>query len=343
MVIGIVVAAVAAAGDAAVGDTTVTFAVTSTADAVDAKPGDGICRTAARVCTLRAALNEASALPSDGTPVTITVRAGTFVLRLARPKDASRDELGGDLDLATDGTAPPSVTITGAGAGKTVIRQTKPDRVLEIGASEPVSISNLTITGGHGVATGGGVYNGDAGGLTLRGVEIASNSADAGGGIYSARPLTIVRSRVTDNAVGTGGGGIALNGHGATLTGATVSGNTAERLGGGIWARNVDSLEIDQSLVIDNSVTTTGRAECRRTAAGSWSAPTPRPAGRLRSTSRTRRSGATRRPAAAVSRGRRRARCSSSAHSSRPTSPSSAERSRPGRSRRRTRATPRRS
>ena len=115
VVLGIVVAAVAAAGDAAVGDPSVTFAVTSTTDAVDAKPGDGICRTRAGVCTLRAALNETSALASDGTPVTITLRRGTFVLRLVRPQNPARDEFGGDLDLVTHAAAPPSVTITGAG------------------------------------------------------------------------------------------------------------------------------------------------------------------------------------------------------------------------------------
>jgi hypothetical protein len=38
-----------------------TFAVDSTADAVDVVPGDGLCATAAGACTLRAAVMETNA------------------------------------------------------------------------------------------------------------------------------------------------------------------------------------------------------------------------------------------------------------------------------------------
>ncbi len=69
--------------------------------------------------------------------MTINVRAGTFALRLARPTVAARDAQGGDLDLFAHGVAPPSVTILGAGAGRTVIEQLARDRVLEIGTTAP--------------------------------------------------------------------------------------------------------------------------------------------------------------------------------------------------------------
>src|SRR5688572_33136742 len=49
--------------------------VNSTADAVDANPGDGICATSSGVCTLRAAIQEANA--SNGAD-TITVPAGIY-------------------------------------------------------------------------------------------------------------------------------------------------------------------------------------------------------------------------------------------------------------------------
>ena len=39
------------------------FTVNSTADAVDARPGDGACATLAGQCTLRAAIQEANARP----------------------------------------------------------------------------------------------------------------------------------------------------------------------------------------------------------------------------------------------------------------------------------------
>lgn len=62
-----------------------TFTVKSTADTVDAKPGDGVCADSCGNCTLRAAIMEANAFPGDDTinfdptvfssPQTITLRA----------------------------------------------------------------------------------------------------------------------------------------------------------------------------------------------------------------------------------------------------------------------------
>jgi CSLREA domain-containing protein len=44
-----------------------TFNVNSAVDAVDAVPGDGVCATAGGQCTLRAAVQEANALPGADT------------------------------------------------------------------------------------------------------------------------------------------------------------------------------------------------------------------------------------------------------------------------------------
>jgi len=57
-----------------------TFTVNSTADAVDASPGNGVCATAGGQCTLRAAIQEANALA--GTDAT-TLPAGTYALTIA--------------------------------------------------------------------------------------------------------------------------------------------------------------------------------------------------------------------------------------------------------------------
>ena len=51
------------------------FAVTSTADVVDAAPGDGVCDTGTGACTLRAAVQETNALA--GADV-INLPAGTY-------------------------------------------------------------------------------------------------------------------------------------------------------------------------------------------------------------------------------------------------------------------------
>src|SRR4030065_2429571 len=70
-----------------------TFTVNSTADAVDANPGDGVCETAPGngVCTLRAAVQEANALPGADT---INLPAGIYLL--TRPGNDS-NALNGDL------------------------------------------------------------------------------------------------------------------------------------------------------------------------------------------------------------------------------------------------------
>ena len=91
----------------AAGVTARTFTVDSTADEVDAAAGDGVCRSSAKHCTLRAALNEVSALPSDGKPVIITVPAGEYKLQIDPPGSTGNDEAGGDLDLTSHGAVSP--------------------------------------------------------------------------------------------------------------------------------------------------------------------------------------------------------------------------------------------
>src|SRR3954463_12028701 len=78
-----------------------TFTVTSTADASDTNPGDGVCASAPSiVCTLRAAIEEANAL---GSADTINLPSGTYVLA------------AGPLNPLFD------LTINGAGADTTIV------------------------------------------------------------------------------------------------------------------------------------------------------------------------------------------------------------------------------
>ncbi|MEZ4767380.1 MAG: CSLREA domain-containing protein [Caldilineales bacterium] len=79
--------------------------VNSVVDAPDAIPGDGLCETSVPgQCTLRAAVQEANALPGAET---VVVPPGTYLLTLA---GADEDEAAtGDLDITGD------TTIKGAG------------------------------------------------------------------------------------------------------------------------------------------------------------------------------------------------------------------------------------
>ena len=56
------------------------FDVDSTADAVDANPGDGVCASAAGECTLRAAVMEANASPYAYADIRLS--AGTYRLTI---------------------------------------------------------------------------------------------------------------------------------------------------------------------------------------------------------------------------------------------------------------------
>lgn len=138
-----------------------TFVVDSTADVVDATPGDGVCDTGTGACTLRAAIRETNALA--GADV-IELPAGTYVLSIAGISEDSA--VTGDLDVRDD------LTITGAGSAVTVIDANGIDRVFECpltGAPHSVEISDLTVQ--HGDATGSGLGYGG-------GIAVSSNHSN---------------------------------------------------------------------------------------------------------------------------------------------------------------------
>ena len=64
-----------------------TFNVSTTTDAVDTNPGNGICADAAGNCTLRAAIMEANASAGNDT---ITLPAGTYHLEHPRSRRERR-------------------------------------------------------------------------------------------------------------------------------------------------------------------------------------------------------------------------------------------------------------
>lgn len=165
---------------------------------------DGVCNAD---CSIREAI--ASAAPGDR----VTVPPGTYLLWL--------NHLFINKDL----------TITGSGVGSTIIEQTNPVfRVFDIGnpggVLPIVSISNLTVKGGHAIAPsnsqafpghihGGGIHN--HGILFLTNVTITGNDArpDTGGGIFSAgagASATLINDTIKDNTAQHDGGGIANTG-----------------------------------------------------------------------------------------------------------------------------------
>jgi CSLREA domain-containing protein len=137
-----------------------TFTVNRTLDAVDARPGDGVCETAPgnRICTLRAAIQESNARPGADT---INLPAGTYTLTL---QVAGHEDLAvnGDLDI-TD-----ALSVVGAGASGTIITIGDPgpplelERIFDIHGPITVTIRGVTLLRGgrrDGVGAGAGILN----------------------------------------------------------------------------------------------------------------------------------------------------------------------------------------
>jgi CSLREA domain-containing protein len=256
-----------------------TYYVNSTADTPDATVTDASCRTADRVCTLRAAIQQANATNNDPDgPDQIMVGVGRITL------DAELPAITSDMDIRGDG---PGAVLWGNAEAR--------QRVLSISQGAHVRIFGLTIS--HGAAAAGGGILNSHGDLTLTDCKVAGNIAAAGGGVWSAGNLTIVRSTIRDNnAMGsgwapdwpgdTGGGGLytwggiteiddstidangAIRGGGldnrgghVSVTGTTFSGNNSFTDGGGISNPEGEIILLNSTLVANTALRNGGGIE----------------------------------------------------------------------------------
>ncbi len=219
-----------------------TFTVDSTADAVDANPGNGICRTAAGTCTLRAAVMEAN----KTTGATIIVPPGDYVLTIPF-SGTSTDDSTGSLKPQT------SMTITGSGEGATIVdgngTVTGDQVVSVIGSptSVSVTISGMTVRGGRS-GYGGGIHNSAT--LNLNSVDVTSNTTTGGngGGIDNLTGvLNLNHSIVEFNQASNYGGGITNYAGQVNLIYSSVNNNTAAVSAGGIF-NNPDGFALTQVL-----------------------------------------------------------------------------------------------
>jgi CSLREA domain-containing protein len=210
-----------------------TFTVNTTADSLDAAPGDGFCADAGGFCSLRAAIGEANALAGADT---ITLPAGTYTTTIATTNEDAN--ANGDLDVTQD------LTITGAGAGATIVQanalaNTATDRVFHNPTAgvtlvlESMTVQNGRLTGG---GRGGGISNNGI--MTLNAVTVQNNvGSQVGGGVYnSGTLLNVNNSTVTTNTctftTTCFGGGIAtITGSPLTstvnITSSNINGNTS--------------------------------------------------------------------------------------------------------------------
>src|SRR5580698_6048594 len=171
-----------------------TFQVTSTADAHDAAPGQPLCATNTSTCTLRAAVEAASAFPA-GTVITVDIPAGTYDLTL------------GSLDAGAN-----TIIFDGAGAASARIDARGDSRILQVKSAASVTIRGLTLAGGNADGYGGAVLN--AGQLTVVHSDFSDDTATSGGALANAGgSMRILDSDFTgDNDGGGYGGGAIQNG-----------------------------------------------------------------------------------------------------------------------------------
>lgn len=237
-----------------------TFRVDSLLDAVDAKVGDGACRTALATCTLRAAVQEANA---SLVPSRIELPHGriTFTLASLAPGVPNvNDPESGDLDLLRP------VTVQGAGARRTVIDTAGLDRAFSNVHLNTATLSDLAITGGRFGRTdswsGGAVWN--EGVMTLERVHLYDNEAGYGGAVFNTpRTHMVIRdSLLEDNRSGEGGA-VRFDASGEVVN-TTITGNSVFAVdqsrrpgelsgyGGGIDHRGGGDLVIVNSTITGN-------------------------------------------------------------------------------------------
>jgi Big-like domain-containing protein len=202
---------------------------TITVDRTDDPSGAGLtaasaCTAAANDCSLRGAFQFAN-LPSNNN-TTISLPANTYILSI------NGTNAGGcDGNTVGDLGANQTVSITGAGAATTIIRQTGTgpandgDRIMcmnEVFATGLVyNFSGVTFVGGReGTAAGGGAVLGGAGiiggelnnSLTLTNVVLANNQETVAG------------------SANLGGGGIQITGGNLIITNSTLGGTNVPGL-----------------------------------------------------------------------------------------------------------------
>jgi CSLREA domain-containing protein len=179
---------------------TATFFVNSTADAADETPGDGLCRTTAGDCTLRAALQEANMLTGMDE---IVLPQGTYTVN-------STLTINSTVTVRND---------TNAGA-EPVLDANGSARIFDVQPGGNATLSGLTLRESSGL---GSMRNQAV--LTLRDSAIIQGN---GSGIVNGGTLAVINSTISGNI----GVGLVNNSGTANVRNATIADNTTPTMNG---------------------------------------------------------------------------------------------------------------
>ena len=221
-------------------------------DSHDATPGNGICDDGTGHCSLRAAVEEASA---SGITVNVVLPAGSYNLSSAF----------GQLHP----TDPGGLQISGAGAGSTTIVGAPGDTVVDVTQDASANGSFLQLTNVTLLGNGGEVIDIEDGNdvVNLSGSTVASGSQanGYGGGIFNDGQLWATSTTFVNNTANVGGaifndnGSIRLTGD--VFNNNSVTGDTAEceyssgRACGGALYNRSGPVAVDSTTFSSNSAT----------------------------------------------------------------------------------------
>jgi hypothetical protein len=228
-----------------------TFFVLSTADDVDAHPGDGLCATARGECTLRAAIME---LNTDPIRVGTALLVGGSTYTLTIKGSGEDNSLTGDLDIKVE------MKIKKDGAEPAIVQGGNAwnDRIFHLlSPFGGTTIDGIQIQNGHADTPGGGIRSEDTF-LVLNNSTVTGNSSPLGGGIActGTAHCFIISSTVSGNtaevkssSTSADGGGIWNSGS-LDLRNSTISGNKATGSGGGIV--NISNTTVNNTTIANN-------------------------------------------------------------------------------------------
>jgi|GEM_PF-5119808 len=219
------------------------YIVNVATDAPDANIGDGLCKTAANKCSLRAAIQEANADP-DNTVIALKEKIYKITLN-GTGEEASAT---GDFDIST------LITITGVSPVVTIIDANFLDRAFDLQTGGTLNLVNLTVRNGFSSEQGGAIAAEVDGTMVFaNNVIFRGNTSETAGGAISVvdgGAFSVQNSKFIGNLSAQGGALYLYNAGNSAAVKTLFDDNNAEY--GGAITVYISALAVEDSRFEDN-------------------------------------------------------------------------------------------